>query len=79
MSGWRAVEVKQRREFRRRNHVAKDLYTPKYGPKIRESKKHHLIDELHEEECLEAVHDYVEEQDDSDYWFFKGLGLSTKE
>lgn len=65
MSGLRGVPPKQRREVRRRNHIARDLYTRKYQPRIRESKRQHLIDELHEK--------------DADYELLQLLGLTSKE
>src|SRR5258705_11577901 len=65
MTGWRAVPAKQRRAFRRRNHIARDLYTPPFGPKIRESNKQHLIDELHEEDIKEEL---KEVDDIAFYW-----------
>lgn len=65
MSGLNRVGSKLRREVRRRNHIAKDLRTSKYRPRIRESNKHHLIDEVHEREA------------DEDYWFYKKLGLTS--
>lgn len=68
MSGWRGVPPKQRRAFRRRNHVARDLYTPVYGPRIKEPKRNHLRDELEEKEMAEEAYDFV-----------KSLGLTTKE
>lgn len=68
MSGLNTYDSKQRREVRRRNHVAKDLLTPKYAPRVREVKKHHMIDELHEQDANDDL-----------YWFFKELGLSNKE
>lgn len=68
MPGLQRYGAKQRRAVRRRNHIARDLRTPKYGPRIRESKRQHLIDELHDEEAaMEA------------YEFEKGLGLVSKE
>jgi hypothetical protein len=67
MSGLRSFGAKQRREVRRRNHIARDLRTPKYGPRIRESKRQHLIDELHRREMDEDYHDARE------------LGLTSKE
>ena len=67
MSGLQRYYGKQRREQRRRNHVARDLYTPKYGPRIRESKRQHLIDDLHRKDLEE------------DYHFFKETGLAPKE
>jgi hypothetical protein len=70
MSGLNGVGRKQRRELRRRNHVARDLLTPKYGPRIRESNKHHLIDELHEQEADEEIYDYFDD---------KEMGLAGKE
>ena len=59
MSGMDRTTRKQRREVRRRNHVARDLYTPKYGPRIRETKRQHLIDELHEQEIEEELDEFL--------------------
>jgi len=74
MTGWRAVPAKQRRAFRRRNHFARDLYTPKYGPRGKESKKKHLIDEIEEHEMdVEAASAHDE------YDLHKDLGLTSKE
>lgn len=51
----------------KRNPVARDLAGAKYGPRIRETKRQHMIDELHRQEC------------DEEYWFWKELGLGNKE
>ena len=59
MSGLNGYEGKQRKETRRRNHIAKDLRTPKYGPRIREVKRQHLIDEYHEKECEEDLAEFM--------------------
>ena len=67
MSGLNSVERKQRRAQRRRNHIAKDLRTPKFGPRIKESKRQHLIDEIHQHEI------------DAEYHFYKELGMAGKE
>lgn len=67
MSGSNKFLDKQRRAFRRRNHFAKDLEDLKYRNRIRESKRQHLIDEIHREEIEEAYH------------FFKEIGLGEKE
>lgn len=67
MSGMNHFESKQRRAVRRRNHIARDLRTPKYGPRIKESKKQHMIDELHEREA------------EDDYEHYKRIGLTAKE
>lgn len=71
MTGWRGVPEKQRRELRRRNHIARDLRTPKYNPRVRESNRQHLIDELHEQEARQAIED--------DYEWLRRLGLTCKE
>lgn len=68
MPGWRSVPNKDRREFRRRNHVARDLRTPKYGPRIRETKRQYLIDEIEAEEAEREA-----------YEFQKEIGLGSKE
>lgn len=39
MTGMRSYEYKQKREQRRRNHIAKDLNTPKYKQRRVENKK----------------------------------------
>ena len=65
MSGLRGVPPKQRREVRRRNHVALDLYTRKYQPHIRESNRQHLIDEV--------------QQREAEYELLQLLGLASKE
>jgi hypothetical protein len=39
VTGMRAFTGKQRREQRRRNHIAKDLATPKYKQRRVENKK----------------------------------------
>lgn len=67
MSGMKHYSPKERRSVRRRNHIARDLRTVKYGPRIRESKRQHIIDELHREEM------------EDDYHFFKELGFGDKE
>ena len=70
MPGWRGIPSKQRREFRRRNHIARDLRTPKYGPRIKEPKKKHLIEELTETELDEELDSYE---------LGKDMGLASKE
>ena len=67
MSGLNSYEQKQRRAQRRRNHIAKDLYTPKYGPRIRESKRQHLLDEIYDREL------------EDEYELYRRMGLTTKE
>lgn len=71
MSGLRSVEQKRRRAVRRINHVAKDLRLPQYGPRIRDTNRKHLIDELHEEEAEDEIYDFYHED--------KELGLTSKE
>lgn len=39
MPGMQSYDRKQRREQRRRNHVALDLGSPKYRQRVKESKK----------------------------------------
>lgn len=74
MTGWRGVPAKQRRAVRRRNHIARDLRTPKYGPRIKESNKHRLIDEI---EVQEAE---LEARDAQDYYHLdQEMGLTSKE
>lgn len=36
MKGIRSYEPKERRKVRRRNHIARDLMSPKYNQRIRE-------------------------------------------
>lgn len=67
MSGMKHFEEKQRRAVRRRNHYARDLEDRRYRNRIRESNKHHIIDEIHREEMESAYH------------FFKELGFGEKE
>lgn len=38
MPGMRSVPRKQRRNVRRQNHIARDLATPKYRPRVVERK-----------------------------------------
>lgn len=64
MSGWRGIEPKKRREFRRRNHVALDLADRKYRQQIRDTKKAKLIEEA-------RLRDFYEED--------KDLGLTSRE
>ena len=59
MSGLNHFDGKQRRSVRRRNHIARDLRTPKYGPRIRELKRQHLIDEYHEQEVEEELAEFM--------------------
>lgn len=39
MVGLNKYDDKRRREMRRRNHVARDLRTPKYTPRVKQPKK----------------------------------------
>ena len=59
MNGMRSYGTKERRAVRRRNHIARDLRTPKYGPRIRESKRQHLIDELHARDVEEELGEFM--------------------
>lgn len=77
MPGWRSVPNKQRREFRRRNHIARDLHSGKYGPRIRESKRRHWIDEAIERDLDEEMQEYLDKEEE--YWFDKEMGLASKE
>ena len=55
------------KRWKQRNPIARDLVTgAKYGPRIRETKRQHMIDELHRQEA------------DEEYWFYKELGLTGK-
>jgi hypothetical protein len=38
MPGMKSYEPKQRREQRRRNHIARDLGTPKYRQRVKKNK-----------------------------------------
>lgn len=67
MKGLRHYSPKEQRAVRRRNHIHRDLRTPKYEPRIKEVKKQHLLDEIAEREAEE------------EYWFLKELGLSSKQ
>lgn len=67
MSGLNHYSEKQRKEIRRKNHVAKDLASTKYRNRIRESNRRTLIDQIHREEI------------DEEYQFFKEVGLVVKE
>lgn len=52
---------------KQRNPIARDLLTSgRYGPRIRETKRCHLIDELHRQDA------------DDEYWEYK-LGMAPKE
>lgn len=55
------------RLYARRNMIAKDLYTPKYGPRIRETNRRHMIDVLHEQEAEEDLFEALK------------MGISSKE
>lgn len=44
MVGFKKIPEKQRRQFRRKNHIAKDLRSPKYAPRVVEPRK--VEDEL---------------------------------
>jgi hypothetical protein len=83
MTGWRGVPAKQRREFRRRNHIARDLRSPKYGPRIKEDKKDHLIEELEIQEAEREARNPFDDFDwgfDDDYnWLRDNVGVVTKE
>jgi hypothetical protein len=83
MTGWRAVPAKQRREFRRRNHIARDLRTPKYHQRIKEEKREHIIEELERQEAereARASYDGFDWGSDDDYnWFRDNVGVVTKE
>ena len=61
--GWRQTPYKQRREVRRRNHVARDLGDPKYHQRVVPSR--------------DADDDWKHEVDD--YFFEKEMGLTSKE
>ena len=55
MVGLNRVEHKQRRKIRRMNHIARDLRTPKYAPRVVKPKN--------EEDCRHwKLSDYVEEE-----------------
>lgn len=61
------LKGKERRQIRRRNHFAKDLRSPLFHQKVKGDKRSHLIDELHEQEAEEDLHEYF------------GLGKAPKE
>lgn len=54
MTGMQSFGRKEKREQRRRNHIARDLHTPKYKQRIKQGKK--------------KDRRQVEENDDG-YWF----------
>ena len=77
MPGWRGIPSKQRREFRRRNHIARDLHSPKYGPRIKEPKKKHLVEELAERDLNDEMQEFLDKE--AEYQFEHELGLAPKE
>lgn len=66
MHGLKHYEPKQRRSVRRRNHLAKDLATPKYAPRVVEEKRTHKLDAIRKRDAEEEYH------------FYKTLGLSSR-
>lgn len=60
---------------KRRNMIARDLYTPKYGPRIRDTNRRHMIDELKEQEAEDEADRYLH----GEYDYHKDLGLAGKE
>lgn len=59
MSGMNKFSMKQKRQQRRRSHVAKDLRTPKYGQRRVEGKKHIHVDvkDLTHRELVELINE----------------------
>lgn len=49
--------MKQKRQQRRRSHVAKDLRTPKYGQRRVEGKKHVDVKDLTHRELVELINE----------------------
>lgn len=45
MAGLNKYDDKQRRAMRRRNHIARDLLSPKYHQRIIEARKHKAYEE----------------------------------
>ena len=58
VKGMKQYERKDRARVRRRNHIAKDLTTPKYHQRVREGKKPFIDDHDWQEEVDEY---YAEE------------------
>jgi hypothetical protein len=50
MTGMRSFGRKQKREQRRRNHIAKDLHSPKYKQRVKQPKRREERDWRIEEE-----------------------------
>ncbi len=48
MVGFRALDYKKRREFRRQNHIAKDLKTDKYHQRVVPSKRRKSLNDSDE-------------------------------
>lgn len=67
MKSTRYTGEKWRKAVRRRNFLAKDLHDPRYGPRVKEEKHRHMLDEVHRKEA------------EDEYAFFKRNGLTTKE
>jgi hypothetical protein len=53
--GMRSYQDKDKRKMRIRNHIARDLRSPKYGKRIVEVKRHKLIDEIIERELDQEI------------------------
>lgn len=62
-----STELKQRRQVRRRNFVAKELRDQRFRHQVVKDKRCHKVDELHEHDAEE------------DLFEFFGLGKAPKE
>lgn len=79
MVGMKGIDPKQRRKIRMRNHIAKDLGTPKYRNRIKDTKRSYMINELREEELDEEIEDFLFDGETDEYEFMKDLGLTGRE
>lgn len=48
MAGLQSFGRKQKREQRRRNHIARDLHTPKYKQRVKQSEKRKVRRQIEE-------------------------------
>ena len=55
------------KRWKQRNPIARDLAGAKYGPRIRQTNRQHMVDELHRMEAEEE-----------EYQFRKMMGLAGK-
>ena len=60
------IHGKERRVIRRRNFLAKELHESRYGPRVVQEKRQHMLDELHEKEAEEELLHYEEETNDEE-------------